>query len=78
MNKNINLISCDISHDLYFYITIIIMNFNLKQKKSLGQIFLTSQAIVNKIVVTADIKDDEIVLEAGPGKGILTQALLEK
>jgi len=54
------------------------MNFNLKQKKSLGQIFLTSQAIVNKIVVTADIKDDEIVLEAGPGKGILTQALLEK
>ncbi|MAF99138.1 MAG: ribosomal RNA small subunit methyltransferase A [Nanoarchaeota archaeon] len=49
-----------------------------KSKKSLGQNFLTSQSIVDKIVSTADIKSSDIVLEVGPGKGILTEALLGK
>jgi 16S rRNA (adenine1518-N6/adenine1519-N6)-dimethyltransferase len=47
-------------------------------KKSFGQHWLKSQAIVNKIVDAADLKKTDCVLEIGPGKGVLTTALLEK
>ena len=47
-------------------------------KKSFGQHWLKSQAIVNKIVDAADLKPTDCVLEIGPGKGVLTKALLEK
>ena len=49
-----------------------------KPKKSLGQNFLTSQTIVNDIVRAAELNKNDIVLEIGPGKGILTKALLKK
>ncbi len=47
-------------------------------KKSFGQHWLKSQAIVRKIVDAADLKKTDCVLEIGPGKGVLTEALLEK
>ena len=50
----------------------------IKVKKSLGQNFLTAQSVVGKIISTADLNPQDTVLEVGPGKGILTQALLEK
>ncbi|TAL48830.1 ribosomal RNA small subunit methyltransferase A [Patescibacteria group bacterium] len=45
-------------------------------KKSLGQHFLHSPGIFQKIVAAAKIKSGERVLEVGPGKGNLTTALL--
>lgn len=45
-------------------------------KKSLGQNFLTAKGVVTDIVKIADIVVGEQVLEIGPGKGILTTALL--
>jgi 16S rRNA (adenine1518-N6/adenine1519-N6)-dimethyltransferase len=45
-------------------------------KKSLGQNFLHAQGVIRKIVETAALAADETVLEVGPGKGALTQALL--
>ena len=50
----------------------------IKAKKSLGQNFLKSKQIIDKIVETADLKPKDIVLEVGPGKGILTEKLLKK
>jgi len=50
----------------------------IKAKKSLGQNFLKSKQIIDKIIETADLKSKDIVLEIGPGKGILTEKLLEK
>lgn len=47
----------------------------LKAKKSLGQNFLTSTSIVEKIVKMAGITKDDEVIEIGPGHGILTEAL---
>jgi 16S rRNA (adenine1518-N6/adenine1519-N6)-dimethyltransferase len=44
-------------------------------RKSLGQHFLIDSNIVRKIVALADLTPDETVLEIGPGKGILTEAL---
>lgn len=45
-------------------------------KKSLGQHFLTSHSAIVKIRDAADITANEIVLEIGPGKGVLTEDLL--
>lgn len=60
---------------MLIYLILILM---LKAKKSLGQNFLKSNQILDKIVKTADLKTTDIVLEVGPGKGHLTQKLLEK
>ena len=47
-------------------------------KKSFGQHWLKSQAIIKKIITAADLKQTDCVLEIGPGKGVLTKALLEQ
>ena len=48
----------------------------LSTKKSLGQHFLTNDAIVGKILDLANIRLGAKVLEVGPGIGTLTVALL--
>jgi 16S rRNA (adenine1518-N6/adenine1519-N6)-dimethyltransferase len=48
-----------------------------KAKKSLGQNWLTSESAVKEIIKAADLKDGEQVLEIGPGRGVLTRALVE-
>ncbi len=48
------------------------------QKKSLGQHFLIDKNIAYKIVREARITTQDNVWEIGPGKGILTECLLEK
>ncbi len=50
----------------------------MRAKKSLGQNFLKSKAIVFDILNAANIKSNDIVLEIGPGKGTLTEELLKK
>jgi 16S rRNA (adenine1518-N6/adenine1519-N6)-dimethyltransferase len=49
---------------------------HIKAKKSLGQHFLKDNNVIRKMVNIEDLKDKN-VLEIGPGKGILTKALLE-
>lgn len=44
--------------------------------KSLGQHFLIDKAALAAIVVAADVKAGDRVLEVGPGLGVLTRALL--
>lgn len=46
-------------------------------KKSLGQNFLNNPGALTKIVEAGELKPGEIVLEIGPGKGALTEKLLE-
>ena len=48
----------------------------MRAKKSLGQHFLTARSVVNEIVRAGTISEDDTVLEIGPGRGILTEALL--
>jgi 16S rRNA (adenine1518-N6/adenine1519-N6)-dimethyltransferase len=54
------------------------MDTQIKAKKHLGQHFLTSQKALKTIVDSADLSRDDLVLEIGPGKGVLTEKLLEK
>jgi 16S rRNA (adenine1518-N6/adenine1519-N6)-dimethyltransferase len=50
---------------------------NFSAKKSLGQNFLHAPQVISLMVHRAAIKSGDIVLEVGPGKGALTQKLLE-
>jgi 16S rRNA (adenine1518-N6/adenine1519-N6)-dimethyltransferase len=43
--------------------------------KRLGQHFLIDHNIVRKIVAAADLTPEQTVLEIGPGRGVLTEAL---
>ncbi len=47
----------------------------LRPKKSLGQNFLRDNNVIQKIINTFDLKDNDIVLEIGPGMGALTEHL---
>ena len=50
----------------------------ISPKKSLGQNFLIDQTIVEKIISSADLKKTDLVLEIGPGLGVLTNQLADK
>jgi len=45
-------------------------------KKALGQHFLSDFNIVRKIITAAKISPEDIILEVGPGPGVLTRALM--
>jgi 16S rRNA (adenine1518-N6/adenine1519-N6)-dimethyltransferase len=46
-------------------------------KRSLGQNFLVDQNYVKKIVAALDLKDTDTVIEIGPGRGAITELLVE-
>ncbi|MES2213818.1 MAG: 16S rRNA (adenine(1518)-N(6)/adenine(1519)-N(6))-dimethyltransferase RsmA [Patescibacteria group bacterium] len=46
-------------------------------KKSLGQHFLTSTGAIEDILDAGDVTGDDQILEVGPGKGVLTEKLIE-
>ncbi len=51
---------------------------SVKAKKHLGQHFLTSKPIAAKIAATLSSDNPGLVLEIGPGKGILTEQLIDR
>lgn len=48
------------------------------QKKSLGQHFLTNKKVVTDMILVSGVSEKDVVLEIGPGKGILTESLLKR
>jgi len=54
------------------------MDKSFKFKKQYGQNFINDISIINRIVDSADIDIETLVIEVGPGAGILTKALCEK
>jgi 16S rRNA (adenine1518-N6/adenine1519-N6)-dimethyltransferase len=53
-------------------------NTSLRAKKSLGQHFLKSERVLKEIISASNLKNDDVVLEIGPGLGHLTKKLLER
>ena len=49
----------------------------MKAKKSLGQNFLKSTLALKKIIDTGEITHKDTIIEIGPGKGVLTNRLLQ-
>ena len=56
----------------------ILKKYKLSANKNLGQNFLINDSVVDKIIDSANITKEDLVLEIGPGLGNLTEFLLEK
>lgn len=54
----------------------VLERFGLAPKKAFGQNFLVSDAVVARILELAEVSQDDVILEVGPGIGTLTVALL--
>ena len=52
--------------------------YDIRPKKSKGQNFLINPEIIEKIITAADISQGDVILEVGPGLGILTEELTKK
>ena len=52
--------------------------YRFKFSRSLGQNFLTNKEVIDGIVEGADITKEDLVIEIGPGIGVLTAAAAEK
>ncbi len=56
----------------------LLQRYELRARKSLGQHFLINSGVLNKITAAADLTPSDIVIEVGPGPGILTAELIKK
>ncbi len=50
----------------------------MKAKKKFGQNFLTDRYFISKIIKEINPKQDDRILEIGPGKGAITEPILKK
>lgn len=50
----------------------------VKAKKSLGQNFLTSESVRDKIIEAAELRGSDVVIEVGPGLGVLSGEIAKK
>jgi 16S rRNA (adenine1518-N6/adenine1519-N6)-dimethyltransferase len=55
-----------------------LQQYDLRTRKSLGQHFLINAGILHNIIQTAALSPEDIVLEVGPGLGVLTRELVKK
>jgi 16S rRNA (adenine1518-N6/adenine1519-N6)-dimethyltransferase len=53
-------------------------HYDLQAKKGLGQHFLVNSGILKNITKAADLSPSDLILEVGPGIGVLTHALVEQ
>jgi 16S rRNA (adenine1518-N6/adenine1519-N6)-dimethyltransferase len=49
-----------------------------RAKKSLGQNFLVDRGVLNRLLAAAELSSSDVVVEVGPGRGVLTRALAER
>ncbi|MEM7344558.1 MAG: rRNA adenine dimethyltransferase family protein, partial [Chloroflexota bacterium] len=56
----------------------LLKQYNLRPRKGLGQNFLSDPFHLEKIVDAAGITPDDVVLEIGPGPGLLTYQLVKQ
>jgi len=56
-------------------VTELLSRHGLKPEKRFGQNFLIDANILNKIVDSAEVTDNDLVIEVGPGLGVLTKEL---
>ncbi|MBQ6820230.1 MAG: 16S rRNA (adenine(1518)-N(6)/adenine(1519)-N(6))-dimethyltransferase RsmA [Clostridium sp.] len=56
----------------------LVKKYNFKFSKSLGQNFLVDDSVPRDIVLGAEVNEEDLVIEIGPGVGTLTAQLLNK
>jgi 16S rRNA (adenine1518-N6/adenine1519-N6)-dimethyltransferase len=56
----------------------VVLEFDFKPKKRLGQHFLIDEAVLERILSVAELSHGDIVVEVGPGLGTLTEGLAKR
>jgi 16S rRNA (adenine1518-N6/adenine1519-N6)-dimethyltransferase len=56
----------------------LLQRYNLQARKGLGQHFLVNSGILNNITHAAELSSTDLILEIGPGMGVLTRALVQQ
>jgi 16S rRNA (adenine1518-N6/adenine1519-N6)-dimethyltransferase len=56
----------------------LLRQFNLRARKGLGQNFLIDEDVLQSVVSAADLTHTDVVMEIGPGLGVLTKELARK
>lgn len=56
----------------------LVKKYNFKFSKSLGQNFLVDDSVLDDIVNGANVTEDDLVIEIGPGVGTLTAQILKR
>ena len=56
----------------------LVQKYNFRFSKSLGQNFLIDDSVPRDIVAGAEVDENDLVIEIGPGVGTLTAQLLNK
>lgn len=56
----------------------ILEKYNIQANKRLGQNFLIDDEAISKIIDSAEITKEDLIIEIGPGLGTLTKELLER
>lgn len=56
----------------------LLKKYGIRLNKKLGQNFLSNSSIAKKIVELANVSNEDVILEIGPGAGTLTEELLKK
>ena len=51
--------------------------YNIRPNKTMGQNFLINEDTLKKIIKAADLNKNDIILEVGPGLGVLTKELIK-
>jgi len=63
---------------LFLELNNLMVKYQFRPEKRLGQHFMVNEGVIEKIVEAADLKPEDKVLEIGAGTGFLTRKLLEK
>jgi len=56
----------------------LLRHHGLRAKKSLGQHFFTDEGILHHIATAAELTPEDVVIEVGPGLGVLTRELAKR
>lgn len=60
------------------YLQHLCQKYDLIPSKKYGQNFLINEEVITKMIEAGDVQKDDLVVEVGPGFGVLTLALAEK
>ena len=64
--------------DIYFETKQILDKYKIRANKDLGQNFLIDNNVVQNIIESANINKNDLIIEIGPGLGVLTSRLINK
>ena len=53
----------------------ILHKYKIQANKSLGQNFLVDDNVIEEIILRSDISKDDLIIEIGPGLGVITNRL---